>query len=83
MIASPLTQLLRKDHKFDWTNKCEASLQELKNRLVTASVLIIPQGNEGFVVYNNASRQGWGCVLIQIGKVVAYASRQLKPHELN
>jgi len=35
------------------------------------------------VVYSDASRQGLGCVLMQDGKVVAYASRQLKPHELN
>jgi len=54
-----------------------------KHRLVTAPVLTVPQGNEGFVVYSDASRQGLGCVLMQNGKVVAYASRQLKPHELN
>ena len=82
-IASPLNQLLCKDNKFDWASKCEASFQELKNRLVTAPVLTVPQGNEGFVVYSDASRQGLGCVLMQSGKVVAYASRQLKPHELN
>ena len=82
-IATPLTQLLRKDHKFEWTDKCENSFQELKQRLVTALVLIIPEGNEGYVVYSDASHQGLGCVLMQHGRVVAYASRQLKPHELN
>jgi len=46
-------------------------------------VLTVPQGNEGFVVYGDTSHQGLGCVLMQNGKVVAYASRQLKPHELN
>jgi len=51
--------------------------------LVTAPVLTILEGNEGYVVYSDASRQGLGCVLMQNGKVVAYASRQLKPHELN
>jgi len=35
------------------------------------------------VVYSDASKQGLGCVLMQNGKVVAHASRQLKPHELN
>jgi len=45
--------------------------------------LVIPEGNEGYLVYNDASRQGLGCVLMQNGKVVAYASRQLRPHELN
>ena len=43
-IASPLTQLLRKNHKFDWTSKCEASFQELKNRLVTTPVLTFLKG---------------------------------------
>ena len=51
--------------------------------MVTAPVLTVPQGNEDFVVYSDASYQGLGCVLMQKGKVVAYASRQLKPHELN
>jgi len=78
-----LTQLLRKDHKFHWTNECEASFQELKQRLVTAPILTTPEGNEGYVVYSDASRQGLGCVLMQNGRVVAYASRQPKSHELN
>jgi len=82
-IATPLTQLLRKDNKFDWTEECEASFQELKQRLVTAPILVIPEGNEGYVVYSDASRQGLGCVLMQNGRAVAYASRQLRPHELN
>jgi len=82
-IATPLTQLLRKDHKFNWTEECEASFQELKQKLVTAPILVIPEGNEGYVVYSDASRQGLGCVLMQNGRVVAYASRQLRPHELN
>jgi len=74
-IASPLTQLLRENHKFDWTSKCEASFQELKNTLVPGPVLTVPQGNEGFVVYNDASHQGLGCVSMKNGKVVVYASR--------
>ena len=82
-IASPLTQLLRKDREFDLSPDCEASFQELKQRLVTAPILTIPEWNEGYVVYSDASRRGLGCVLMQNGKVVAYASGQLKPHELN
>jgi len=82
-ITTPLTQLLRKDHKFDWTEEYEASFQELKQKLVTAPILVIPEGNEGYVVYSDASCQGLGCVLMQNGRVVAYASRQLRPHELN
>ena len=82
-ITTPLTQLLRKDHKFNWTEECEASFQELKQKLVTSSILVIPEDNEGYVVYSDASRQGLGCVLMQNGRVVTYASRQLRPHELN
>ena len=48
-IATPLTQLLRKDHKFNWIEECEASFQELKQKLVTALILVIPEGNEGYV----------------------------------
>ena len=46
-------------------------------------MLTIPFGSGGCVVYNDASHQGLGCVLMQHGKVVAYASRQLKPYERN
>ena len=79
-IALPLTQLLRKDHKFEWIDDCEASFQELNSRLVIAPILTISEGNEGYIVYSDASWQGLGCVLMQNGRVVAYASRQLKPH---
>ncbi|KAJ4701059.1 Retrotransposon protein, putative, Ty3-gypsy subclass [Melia azedarach] len=82
-IAGPLTKLTRKNVKFEWTDDCEQSFQELKKRLTSAPVLTLPSGTEGFVVYSDASRQGLGCVLMQHGKVIAYASRQLKKHELN
>ena len=50
---------------------------------MSAPILTVPEGNEGYVVYSDASMQGLGCVLMQNGKVVAYPSTQLKPHELN
>ena len=50
---------------------------------MTALVLVIPEGNEVYVIYSDASHQGVGCVLMQHGRVVAYPSRQLKPHERN
>ena len=80
-IALPLTRLTQKGVKFEWSNDCERSFQELKNRLVTVPILTIPSGLRGFVVYSDASRQGLGCVLMQHKKVVVYASRQLKPYE--
>ena len=55
-IALPLTRLLCKDNKFIWTEKGDASFQELKQQPVMASVLSIPKGNEGFVVYTDVSR---------------------------
>nr|GEZ21439.1 putative reverse transcriptase domain-containing protein [Tanacetum cinerariifolium] len=52
-------------------------------KLCEAPILALPEGNEDFVVYCNASPQGLGAVLMQREKVIAYASRQLKPHEEN
>ncbi|KAL0560205.1 hypothetical protein IC582_000605 [Cucumis melo] len=64
-IATPLTQLTRKGAPFVWSKACEDSFQNLKQKLVTAPVLTVPDGSGSF------------------GKVVAYASRQLKSHEQN
>ncbi|KAA0061189.1 ty3-gypsy retrotransposon protein [Cucumis melo var. makuwa] len=80
-IATPLTQLTRKGAPFIWSKACEDSFQSLKQKLVTAPVLTVPDGLGSFVIYSDASKKGLGCVLIQQGKVVAYASRQLKSHE--
>jgi hypothetical protein len=63
-IARPLTQLLKKDKKFEWTDKCEASFQELKKRLVTAPVLTMPDITKDFDVYCDASKLGLGSVLM-------------------
>ena len=83
LLASPLTWLTRKEVKFEWSEACEEAFQELKKRLTSAPVLIIPEQGQGYVVYCDASKKGLGCVLMQKDKVVAYGSRQLKPHELN
>ncbi|KAL0549980.1 hypothetical protein IC582_014475 [Cucumis melo] len=82
-IATPLTQLTRKGVPFVWSKACEDSFQTLKQKLVTAPVLTVPDGSGSFVIYSDASKKGLGCVLMQQGKVVAYASRQLKSHEQN
>ncbi|KAL0561651.1 hypothetical protein IC582_002091 [Cucumis melo] len=82
-IATPLTQLTRKGAPFVWSKACEDSFQNLKQKLVTAPVLTVPDGSDSFVIYSDASKKGLGCVLMQQGKVVAYASRQLKSHEQN
>ncbi|KAL5540690.1 hypothetical protein UlMin_043342 [Ulmus minor] len=82
-IATPLTALTRKNHRFEWTEACEKSFQELKARLVSAPILTIPNGIDEFIIYSDASKMGLGAVLMQNGKVIAYASRQLKDYEKN
>ncbi|XP_048141432.1 uncharacterized protein LOC125316639 [Rhodamnia argentea] len=82
-IAGPLTQLTRKGVKFECIEECERSFQELKRKLTSAPILTIPSGSRGFVIYSDASHKGLGCVLMQHGKVIAYASRRLRPYELN
>ncbi|MCI37765.1 retrotransposon protein, partial [Trifolium medium] len=82
-LALPLTQLTRKDQTFVWNENCEKSFQELKKRLTTAPVLILPDAKEFYVVYCDASKMGLGGVLMQKDQVVVYASRQLRIHERN
>jgi hypothetical protein len=78
-----MTELLEKDKQFEWTPACEASFQELKKRLMMVPVLVMPDMEKPFSIYCDASGQGLGCVLMQDGRVVAYASRQLRKHEVN
>jgi hypothetical protein len=73
-ISKPMTELLEKDKKFEWTLACEASFQELKKRLMTAPILVMPDMEKRFSIYCDASGQGLGCVLMYDGYVVAYAS---------
>ena len=55
----------------------------MKQRLTTTPILTTPNNNDPYVVYTNASRAGLGCVLMHNGRVMVYASRQLKPLEGN
>jgi hypothetical protein len=82
-IVKPLTTLLEKDREFKWTSACQFSFEELKKRLTTTPVLVMPDLQKSFDIYCDASRQGLGCVLMQEGHIIAYASRQLRKHELN
>ncbi|GJS33746.1 putative reverse transcriptase domain-containing protein [Tanacetum coccineum] len=75
--------LARKSKTFDWGDEQERAFQTLKDKLCNAPVLALLDGPEDFVVYCDASGLGLGCVLMQRGKVIAYASRQLKIHEKN
>ncbi|GJS81101.1 putative reverse transcriptase domain-containing protein [Tanacetum coccineum] len=82
-IAKPLTLLTQKNKAYVWGDKQGDAFQILKEKLCNAPVLALPDGPDDFVVYCDASKQGFGCVLMQQGKVIAYASRQLKIHENN
>ncbi|XP_071933783.1 uncharacterized protein [Coffea arabica] len=82
-LAGPLTDLTKKHGQFVWDSKCEASFRVLKKQLTSAPILVLPNGRDSFTVYTDASREGLGCVLMQNGSVIAYASRKLKPHERN
>jgi hypothetical protein len=72
-----MTSLLEKGKEFKWTEECQESFDQLRSKLMVAPVLIMPDLQKNFDVYCDASRQGLGCVLMQEGHIIAYASRQL------
>ena len=76
-----MTRLTRNEVKFKWNDSCEKALQELKRRLTSAPIMIVPERGQRYSVYCDASKDGLGCVLMQSGRVVAYGSRQLKKHK--
>ena len=82
-IASPLTKLTQKGVPYVWSGKCDEAFNELKKRLTTAPVLVLPERGRDYVIYCDASCSGLGCVLMQEGHVIAYGSRQLKFLEKN
>ena len=65
----------------EWRVEC--AFQELKLKLTTTLVLAIPRSEEKYSIYNDAFHSGLGCILMQEGRVNAYASRQLKKHKVN
>ncbi|KAA3487875.1 reverse transcriptase [Gossypium australe] len=76
MIATPLTRLLQKDVRYEWSHKCQKSFDQLKALLTEAPVLVQPKSSKEFIVYSDAPLNGLGCVLMQEGKVIAYASSE-------
>ncbi|GJS54300.1 reverse transcriptase domain-containing protein [Tanacetum coccineum] len=82
-IAKSLTILTQKSKTFEWGEEQELAFQTLKDKLCNVPILALPDGLKDFVVYCDASGIGLGCVLMKRGKVIAYASRQLKIHEEN
>jgi hypothetical protein len=82
-IAKPMTELLKKGVKFLWDEKCENAFQTLKKYLTSTPALAQPDNSKPYEVYCDASSTGLGCVLMQENRVIAYASRALRPHEKN
>jgi hypothetical protein len=82
-LSRPLTALTKMNALYIWTNECEKSFQELKRCLITTLVLALPMEYGNFVVYSDTFKKGLGCVLMQNGNVIAYASCQLKANEHN
>ncbi|WVZ75917.1 hypothetical protein U9M48_023935 [Paspalum notatum var. saurae] len=82
-ISKPMTALTQKNTKFAWSPKCEEAFGTLKKLLTSAPVLAQPDITKPFDVYCDASGSGLGCVLMQEGRVIAYASCQLRKHEVN
>ncbi|KAA3466328.1 DNA/RNA polymerases superfamily protein [Gossypium australe] len=75
-----ITDYLLRGVPFVWADKQQESFEKLKKILTEAPILIQPKARKEFIVYCNASHTGLWCVLMQKGK---YASRQLRPHEVN
>jgi hypothetical protein len=80
-LVKPITSLLKNDTKFNWSSRCNEAFEQLKVLLTTAPVLAQPDIEKPFDVYCDASGSGLECVLMQEGRVTAYASRQLRRHE--
>jgi hypothetical protein len=80
-ISHPITSLQRKGVKFQWTEECEKSFQQLKQLLTSAPILKIADPDEEFMVCTDACKEGLGGVLSQNGFVICFESRKLKEHE--
>ena len=67
MMASSMYKLLKKNVRFEWSEGCQKSMDELKRRLTIALVLTLPDDSNNYVIYNDASLRGMGYVLMQNG----------------
>lgn len=82
-VSQPYDKANLKGVTFKWSPDYENSFQKIKKRLTFTPILTLPQEGTSFTMYSDASRARSGCVLMNDSNVVAYASRQLKPHEQN
>ena len=82
-IATPLTELIKKDKKFHWGDSQEKAFCELKHKLTHAPVLVLPDFSKTFELDCDASGIGVGVVLTQGRKLIAYFSKKLNGAALN
>ncbi|GKG30851.1 putative reverse transcriptase domain-containing protein, partial [Tanacetum coccineum] len=75
--------MTQKNKKYEWGTKEDEAFQTLNQKLSSAPILALPEETENFVVYHDGSHKGYGAILMQREKVIAYASQQLKKHEEN
>jgi len=78
-----MTELLKKEVKFNWDDKCDQAFLTLRKLLTSAPILAQHDITRPFEVYCDASGTGLGCVLMQDRRVIAYASIALRRHEEN
>ncbi|KAJ8046946.1 hypothetical protein HOLleu_05792 [Holothuria leucospilota] len=86
--AAPLTKLLKKNEKFDWTDNCQAAFESLKKALMSSPVLIAPDFEKQFKLAVDASDNGIGAVLLQadehgVDHPVCYYSKKFDKHQKN
>ncbi|XP_073129189.1 uncharacterized protein [Henckelia pumila] len=67
-MAVPLTKLTQKNSKFIWNEECEKCFETLKEKLSTTPILAQPTEGKNSTIYNDKSKQGLGCVLMQEGR---------------
>jgi hypothetical protein len=87
-ITAPMEKLLRKDTKFQWNEDCQHGLDTLKEKMVTAPILVFPDWEKTFHVHVDASAIALGAILAQPGAgdldhPIAFASRKLSESEQN
>jgi hypothetical protein len=73
-IAKPITELLKKENKYVWSEACDEAFQTLKKLLTTSPMLAQPDIAKSFNIYCDASGMGLGCILMQEGQVISYSS---------
>ena len=76
-LAAPVMKLTRKEAKFKWNDLCKRAFQELKMRLTSTPIMIVPERRHRYTMYCDTSKDRVGCVLMSFGRVVAYGSQQL------